>query len=208
MNEDLITADTSKEDDTHPKGPGYICECCPYKTKWSSNLKRHVDMKHSSNPSGKYKEKKVERQCCQCGKIYMSGPGLWAHIALVHDDKYKFKCDVCGRKYLNKAVFKKHMMSHDSVKHFQCATCVKNFKYESSLTSHVKICVLKDAAPQHVCSYCGKVFTRISTLNEHIQTLHLQTAKKWECECGKTFAWRPSLARHKKGCSKVIFEDI
>ncbi len=48
---------------------------------------------------------------------------------------------------------------------------------------------------------CGVVLNSRTVLLDHVQGKHGD--KLHTCPCGKSYSWRPSLARHKKACKSA-----
>lgn len=75
-------------------------------------------------------------------------------------------------------------------KFFRCRHCLKNFKFQSSLSYHM--CHKKSNL---TCRVCGKTFTRRSSLHDHSR-VH-SGEKPFECGiCKKAFSKKYNLSVH------------
>lgn len=202
----------------------FVCEQCPFTSKQTCNLIRHINIKH----------KKQVYRCGICNdKTYNNVFNLKEHIKCVHENR-KITCEICGKqcnarttlyRHLRKdhgskrirkhhckicdlyftegGHFDGHMNMHTGKKPHMCDICGNVFRYVSSLTKHRETCpgIKKPRPPPEkiICDTCGAEFTRRSTLRDHIQGKHGQREKV--CVCGKTFRWRNSYSRHMQTCN-------
>ncbi|CAH1776327.1 unnamed protein product, partial [Owenia fusiformis] len=134
-------------------------------------------------------------QCSTCGKTYKTLLGLRRHEA-EHTGNYSHFCDICGKGFSYKNVFIDHQMMHMNLK-FKCPKCPKKFAHARSLREHKDLCgkTARDAK----CHECGKAFKSKRYLKEHIKFKHSPEIPVYTCKvCGKKFAYRGMLSKHKR----------
>ncbi|XP_049758364.1 zinc finger protein 114-like [Elephas maximus indicus] len=97
-----------------------------------------------------------------------------------HGEK-SYKCCYCGKAFIYKAFFMKHMKIHTGEKPYKCKECGKTFRYSLHLNEHLRKHMVKKS---YKCKGCGKAYTTSAKLTEHMRT---HTGEKpYECEeCGK-----------------------
>ena len=161
------------------------------------------------------KESKAELPCAECGKLFTSLKMLNAHKKAVHekvpcsecgklfgvtnikghmksthtpDDQKKFRCDTCGKGFINKQHFSEHLNIHTGEKPFKCKFCPAAFASKNSCAKHERLgfCVLK--REKHICNVCSWEFSTLNKLNKHKKAVH----EKVPCaDCGKLFGPGP-----------------
>ena len=57
------------------------------------------------NSSYQKRRKQGHLQCDQCTNMYSCAKSLYCHVRLVHKGEYKYECQRCGKRFLNKHVF-------------------------------------------------------------------------------------------------------
>lgn len=108
----------------------------------------------------------------------------------------KFRCDVCGQHFMQKAHLQSHQGTHSGIKAAQCDYCGKRFTRTSDLRQHEF---------QHTkektwdCERCDKKFHRPALLRRHLKVHNNE--KNYMCErCSKTFYTKYHLTRHGGSC--------
>lgn len=71
--------------------------------------------------------------CEQCGKTFVAGNRLKAHIENVHENNKKFICKICKIAFQNIYKLNYHQFKHTDVRTFQCNECDRKFKNRSDL---------------------------------------------------------------------------
>nr|CAI5870412.1 unnamed protein product [Callosobruchus analis] len=129
------------------------CTSCTYKTTISSNLKKHMVV-HSGL---------VDNHRCQhCDETFLHKKSLNEHITKKHPDFIAslsckvHECTKCTYKTTISRSFKEHMSKHPEV----------------AGTNHIF----------NRCTYCNKIFTRKSLLNEHIIKKHPECIAPVSCK--------------------------
>ena len=85
----------------------------------------------------------------------------------VHGDKL-FQCPHkdCGKRFLDNAKLKRHMLVHTGEKPYKCHICGKRFSLDFNLKTHMRI---HTGEKPFVCPYagCNKRFNQKSNLHAH-----------------------------------------
>ena len=188
----------------------YSCTMCRYKTTHSSNLSRHKRIHNgaklrcdqsSKTYTTQYelnRHKRVSHTtpliCDCCSKQFTSHQGLAAHRKIVRKE-FQFFCQVCGRGFQTR----KHFNQHSKIKPIECP-CGRKFAYKTSLEIHKRQCAqVPGSNHQFPCTICTAIFKTRCALKEHKCAKHSDMT--YTCpKCRKSFAWRPSYARHVKKC--------
>ncbi|XP_028649019.2 zinc finger protein 184-like [Erpetoichthys calabaricus] len=106
----------------------------------------------------------------------------------------KYKCEQCGKSFLQLCHLKKHRLTHLDYKPYLCTECGKAYSSQESFRAHL---LLHKGERPFKCQQCDKAYGTKRDLREH-EVLH--TGKRpFSCDqCGKAFARRPSLRIHKQ----------
>ena len=161
-----------------------VCTICSEKVK---NLNKHIREVHAEISPGTH-------TCNQCGKDFSKQKSLKYHIDTVH--KKPEVCPICGKevKYLNGHIKEVHTNKPSEDHHCHlcgktfnnlkrlrghidtvhklpevCPICAKEVKY---LNGHIKAVHTESPPGNHICNYCGKVFSRLKKLRGHIDAVH------------------------------------
>ncbi|KAL4216773.1 hypothetical protein ACF0H5_024496 [Mactra antiquata] len=74
-----------------------------------------------------------------------------------------YPCNLCPKRFKERHHLVYHLRTHSGHRPYVCSICKKGFTQSSSLNTHKKL-HLKDMS----CDFCGKVFRKISLLNNHL----------------------------------------
>ena len=149
-------------------------------------------------------------QCLDCGKFFKTLILLKNHLKGTHVD-LNIQCDMCDKKFRTKEGFKKHKISHASIKkepsieikddpnvEFQkCYICNDTFdKY--SLESHLLQHENSERIGKVKCDTCDEVYVSQDSLRVHKTLTHIVN-KRYACDlCNKTFTEIAKMKLHKK----------
>uniref|UniRef100_A0A8C6ERR9 C2H2-type domain-containing protein n=1 Tax=Marmota marmota marmota TaxID=9994 RepID=A0A8C6ERR9_MARMA len=155
------------------------CEECERASHSTASLPQYSGA-HPGREPPKFKE------CIQAG----SSTPLSKHHRY-HSDQH-YKCEECGKSFINCSTISKHLRWHSSEKPYKCQECEKNFKNFLTLTQQQRIHM---GEKPHICEECGKGFTKRRQLTQH-QRIH-SGEKPYKCEiCGKAFNKRSHVTQH------------
>lgn len=69
-----------------------------------------------------------------------------------------FQCSICKRKFIQKEILKRHLMTHTGEKPFKCSQCSKSFILKEALRQHINRNHTENPTPEmHKCPFCPKV---------------------------------------------------
>ncbi|XP_061615125.1 zinc finger protein ZFP2-like [Phyllopteryx taeniolatus] len=193
---------------THTDERPHLCDVCGRKFCRRYQLERHklllhADGAHAVTAGGSL-------PCDVCGKRLKTEALLAAH-SRVHSGDKPFRCGLCLRRFVRVACLRQHharvhlkeggrasrSASPRAPKAFPCATCGKEFKFQSLLNNHAA--VHSDERP-HACDFCPRRFRRLGHLKRHRRVVHRDGARlpqTFVCHiCGKDKKCRSQLARH------------
>ena len=61
--------------------------------------------------------------CTECGKTFFTRGQLKYHILKENRKEQHFKCDQCGKSFVEKNKFQKHQASHSGIPLYEYYTC-------------------------------------------------------------------------------------
>lgn len=144
------------------------------------------------------KETKIQQ--FECYKCKQSLSSLWkisVHLKQ-HDAEEKFKCIVCGMRFIQWKMFNQHLCQGISIK---CSYCDELFTTTTSLLNHLD--QSHEEKTLFKCDKCGRFFSMLILKQIHMLQQHLdeQTAdnKPFVCKiCKKGFGTKVSLRNHEE----------
>ncbi|XP_049843773.1 zinc finger protein 658B-like isoform X1 [Schistocerca gregaria] len=218
----------------HSRDHPFACDACGRSFRDEGGLRDH--RAHNACAAGPF-------SCDKCGRSFADPFALKRHLR-VHESKKRKPCDVCGdggaggracrhdkpyvckvcgRDFARASSLKRHVTVHTVARTFECASCRRRFKWESSLCAHK--CGLDTTPKQfscdvcgkrfrfrhnaeahrkvhtgestHSCEVCGKLCNSAANLRSHY-TVHSEE-RPYTCEtCGKGFRRSGNLVAHRK----------
>ena len=145
------------------------------------------------NSSYQKRRKQGHLQCDQCTNTYSCAKSLYCHVRLVHKGEYKYECQRCGKRFLNKHHFSTHVHLHMKILRFQCEVCGRKFVRQPLLTHHL----LAEHGSKYQCQHCDKSYTSAKSLRGHLNEI----GQEYQCPmCKKVFSTFNSCRRHTKKC--------
>ncbi|KAL5013297.1 hypothetical protein ScPMuIL_007567 [Solemya velum] len=167
-------------------GP-YKCEQCDYSAKKRAMLARHLTIHNTFI-------------CLRCPFVGDTRDSWQDHMKAEHKDRADQKlCKLCSR-YIkcSEIPLEKHMAECKGRTPFTCATCDKEFKYESSLKSHM-ISHNPDEPKKFHCTSCDYESNYKANLKKHLKNLHEERVRNIQCpKCDKLFYTEDNMRRHLK----------
>ncbi|XP_050585089.1 zinc finger protein 90-like [Bombus affinis] len=146
----------------------YFCTDCRHTFLKKDDYSRHLDSTLHLNKVNREIFQRDIFTCLICSKKLISQRALDQHVRRIHKEEKRFTCNIYGCT-------------------FQCAR-------KSDLDRHRQLHVEQRNV---VCEQCGKTFTSVSILNDHVLYIH-NKERQFICEeCGKAFKRNSLLKRHK-----------
>ncbi|CAG4962191.1 unnamed protein product [Colias eurytheme] len=162
--------------------------------------------------------------CKLCGRMYISAYDImnhskshgkkyycsfkcgysssYAHILrnheMYHKKMYKYKCDICGKKFQVRTWLEQHQNVHTDVRKYVCDICGAGFHMDRYLTSHKTAKHPETRANKpYTCSHCSKIFHSRNSLILHLQENDMDT--DYLCDiCGKVMKNLKQLKAHRR----------
>ncbi|KAM9707858.1 uncharacterized protein ACNS7B_000327 isoform 2-T2 [Menidia menidia] len=129
--------------------------------------------------------------CSECGKQFLCKRSFKKHLRF-HTEEKPFDCHECGKKFNRNGNLQSHMRVHTGDKPFACNDCGKRFSKRDTLKVHTRV---HTGEKPFACNDCGKRFSARGTLKVHTR-VHLGE-KLFSCnDCGKRFSDRGHLKVH------------
>ncbi|XP_069670364.1 zinc finger protein 234-like isoform X2 [Periplaneta americana] len=165
---------------THKVHKPFHCKLCG---KWffsSGTLKRHQSRIHivertvecdqcgQSFPQSSLKDHScihMPYKCDLCGKYFLQAYSLKRHLYM-HTGKKPYKCDLCGKCFSFPHYFKVHTQRNSCVKPFRCDICGKTFSNSDCVRQHLRIHSVKMSVK---CHFCGNIFSSMDNLKNHLR---------------------------------------
>lgn len=175
----------------------YVCDLCSMCYSSSGALAFHKKSVHEH----------IRYPCNYdfCDRSYTRRGGLKKHVETVHL-KLMHACVLCHKTYKSLALLKAHLCpfnnSNSDVEQYGCNICSDTFRYKRTLTQHINK-IHRRRQWQHLCEFCGILYTSKSGLEAHIREIHLKI--RFFCEdCGRQYTQIRSLNRHMITCSQHL----
>ncbi|XP_012269547.2 zinc finger protein 93-like [Athalia rosae] len=198
------SAKQPKQPETSIKGMFY-CSDCRHNFMTKDSYLRH--MKTALHLSKMHAEVPLKElfTCSICSKQLTSRKALDQHVRRVHRDVKKFSCDTEGCEFHS-------TNKSDLERHRQLHIGERNIVCEHCGKTFTTVSILKDHVlyvhnmeRQFVCEECGKAFKRNSLLNRH--KMSHQQIRPFSCEqCGAAFKRSHHLTRHMESCHRITLE--
>jgi C2H2-type zinc finger/Zinc finger, C2H2 type len=163
----------------------------------SSDEKETLKMKKKKTPPKKH-------QCPTCLKLFEKPSKLARHVQTHDVNKKPFACEVigCFQRFLTDASLKRHAILHSGMtikvheeKTYECIVCLKEFKVQEALASHMR--THKDVMDQleFPCPLCNEVFKKLNDLTRHSRK-HPENKSHKCLICSKMFSQGSHLIDH------------
>lgn len=130
--------------------------------------------------------------CDICGKAFGRSYTATEHRRL-HTGERPYQCDTCGKRFITAGDLGKHKRLHTGEKPYKCKICGKEMSTGRENADHRR---LHEGGNE--CPMCGKKFTRLHNMKEHMNGAH-HGVKRYSCSiCSKQFSYSCSLRYHKR----------
>ena len=135
------------------------------------------------------------------------------HEKTVHENRGKYRCEICGKTYSNKNALNYHVSNKHSGEETMifCELCPSKFTTDASLQRHIETVHQESQKAMFECDKCGAKFALLKTLNRHLKEQHFklnanldfvedfESFLKEKCgQCDKSFKRKYQLQRHVK----------
>lgn len=149
--------------------------------------------KHMLRHKGQAQLKRTYK-CSFCKTEFVSNYVLRLHVEELHQNEFKYFCEVCNRGFTAKSSLNTHKYTHIDGHQFKCTLCSKTFRYKRQLNNHMAVHAgLKEEKVQ--CTKCDKSFASQSSLNCHVKFAH--DGVSYICKtCGKSYSSKGALVMH------------
>uniref|UniRef100_A0A182RLV2 C2H2-type domain-containing protein n=1 Tax=Anopheles funestus TaxID=62324 RepID=A0A182RLV2_ANOFN len=164
----------------HDALPAFLCVKCERNLKIITNFKRKCDesmkmLSHIRDTTNKrdrcepvydalHKKKRRRKEPTKRLKQDCAAILKKSHVNGVHLRKRDFKCDICGKAFLEKNNLKGHMRIHNGDRKYACSLCSKTFLFAGTLRCHVLTHTQESSTnvrSVESCSCCARHLTNI-----------------------------------------------
>ncbi|KAL0100840.1 hypothetical protein PUN28_019313 [Cardiocondyla obscurior] len=180
----------------------YKCPCCDITFASKKKAHEHFKTIHVL----KLNEPKSTNEfyfCADCKHKFVKKDDYFRHLeSITHLNKVSkdipiFSCAICSKKLITQKALDQHIRRiHKGAKRFICNMyeCTFQCSRKTDLDRHKQLHVEERNI---VCEHCGKTFTSVSILKDHVLYIHSKE-RQFICEkCGKAFKRNSLLKRHK-----------
>ncbi|XP_017786295.1 PREDICTED: zinc finger protein 62 homolog [Nicrophorus vespilloides] len=118
------------------------------------------------------------------------------HVRLHAEEEFRYECEICSKKFINKLPYEEHMILHQGLDIYQCDCCPKRFVLERYLAIHKKLNHEQEKDAE--CEMCGRAFKFSNSLVRHMRSIHkIGTDTTKECPvCYKILSNPYNLKMH------------
>nr|CAD7453772.1 unnamed protein product [Timema tahoe] len=142
-------------------GREHVCLRCQRTFSNASNLRIHMNNKHTDQTPESY-------ACQLCGKQFKQKGNLKVHLDSRCGSEPRHACSVCGKAFMSVGSLSTHFLLHTGEKTFLCRFCGKNYRLKVEMQRHERT---HTGEKPFVCKVCGKAFAHRESLITHA-TLH------------------------------------
>lgn len=143
----------------------YTCDQCNIKISTKPGLINHMRSKHMD----------IVYNCRHCSESFPNYSCRRTHEVRFHTFDYKFNCNFCPKKFMERVQLRKHIATHTGERRYRCEICAMAFITLTNLKLH--LASHSDARP-HVCQICNAAFKTKMALRKHHRT---HEERNYEC---------------------------
>ena len=143
--------------------------------------------------------------CEECNLTFKSNYRKKIHVLEIHEKKFDYECSKCEKMFCLEGQLRHHMkVKHNFTarkgKEQQTFCCEYCVKQFNNLsTMNVHINNVHLKIKKFPCTHCDKAFQANNRLREHLKMEHSDGIKKFQCDdCGKCYLTSEKLKFHKK----------
>ena len=176
----------------HKKSNRHKCEFCDKSYPVPSLLQYHIEVKHNESGTRKF-------QCSLCENGFTIPANLGIHLATVHKNHVgTIKCSTCENTLPNVDDLINHMRSEHSRSgkvYKKKTSSIKDQVAANRVNKKTNSHTNKNKERTKPCEVCGKTFTQVTSLKEHIKIIH--EGFRLQCpKCEKGFQNKTNLSTH------------
>ncbi|XP_011870272.1 PREDICTED: zinc finger protein 93-like isoform X2 [Vollenhovia emeryi] len=183
----------------------YKCPRCDVAFASKKKAREHFKAVHVPK-SSEHESTNGPYFCADCRHTFAKKDDYFRHLqSALHLNKVNrdipvgavFPCAICSKKLITQRALDQHVRRiHKGAKRFACNIygCTFQCARRTDLDRHKQLHVEERNV---VCEHCGKTFTSVSILKDHVLYIHSKE-RQFICEeCGKAFKRNSLLKRHK-----------
>jgi KRAB domain-containing zinc finger protein len=162
-------------------GEPYKCEKCSKEFKDRKTFRYHLQTAHTDQKNF---------QCTQCSYSTKTSSLLTGHVKRVHEKLLPNMCPECGRRFYRFSSLKQHIHKIHGTKkcnlkpvEFKCEKCEASFDLKLRLTKHLQCHHGIEPERKYTCEECGNSFTQVSSLQDHMKSIHPSDKELAKIEC-------------------------
>ncbi|XP_054276729.1 zinc finger protein 658B-like [Macrosteles quadrilineatus] len=152
-----------KHDDTE-----YVCTVCGESVKGKIAMERHTRNKHAKQPF----------TCTRCDQQFETASKLLnhkrKHLKEEQPPEVAF-CEICGKTYKSREIYKRHLRNHSDEKPFKCDVCGAAFKQRVTLKTHSRV---HNSVGKYICNRCSRIVRNLGQ-NQNLTNTGLEPGQYW-----------------------------
>uniref|UniRef100_A0A8D8BXW2 Zinc finger protein 268 n=1 Tax=Culex pipiens TaxID=7175 RepID=A0A8D8BXW2_CULPI len=148
------------------------CPHCPIRVYNEDRLHAHLKRYHAEYA-------RAEFTCEKCGYQLNSKESYQSHMVR-HDalEEGRYTCLICDKKFGNSSRLKRHTLTHEDNKEFQCQYCSKSISSKTLLLTHEREHVVAGDLKQYACAFCDQRFANRSAQVKHVSVEHPESVDR------------------------------